>query len=286
MNKLSTLPVGYKPTNTDQIRSYCKGNNGYFVKNSAQIVNYDWQTNDGAYYYKHDGTGCGVGTGNTNIFSDSMGSGWRLNRLGNKSARATWFYGDLGSISNGVFSATGTSAFIANAVGIAFKFSKADTRNTREDLSRKQNDATECRIQRVAGVYVEGGTGNNGKIWSYNYGTVGSGSIGFNQSSMSTNDKFCCYLAGNSTGRTNIKSKQLLLIGWLFDLYFNHNGTGEQNPSGQFWSARPIISHSTSGDGNTNKPSLMLAYPFENTKWQDANPLNSGKMLKFNQTRA
>ena len=30
----------------------------------------------------------------------------------------------------------------------------------------------------------------------------------------------------------------------------------------------------------------MLAYPFENTKWQDANPLNSGKMLKFNQTRA
>ena len=59
MNKLSTLPVGYKPTNTDQIRTYCHGNNGYFVKNSATIVNYDWRTDDGVLYEKHDGTNCG-----------------------------------------------------------------------------------------------------------------------------------------------------------------------------------------------------------------------------------
>ena len=284
MNQLSTLPVGYRPTKLDQIRTYCQGNNGYFVKNVAQPMPYDWDTSDGVRFGKHDGGGSGVNTGSTNIFSSSMSSGWRLNRLGNKSARNTFFYGDLDSISNGVFSANGTSAFIANAVGIAFKFSKADTRNTRTE--RKQNDATECRIQQVAGVYVEGGTGNNGKIYSYNYGTVASGSLGFNASSIATNDKFCCYIAGNSTGRSNIKNKQLLLIGWMFDLYFNHNGTGEQNPSGQFWQARPIISHSTSDNGSTVKPSLMLAYPFETTKWQDANPLNSGKVLKFNQGRA
>lgn len=285
MNKLSTLPVGYKPTNLSQIRSYCTGNNGYFVKNSTQIVNYDWRTDDGVLYEKHDGTGCGVTVKNTNIFSDSMSSGWRLDRLGNRSARATWFYGDLGSIGSGVFSPNGTSAFIANAVGIAFKFSKADTRVTRAE-TRKQNDLTECRIQRVAGVYVEGGTGNNSKVYSYNYGTVATGSLGFNPSGMETNDKFCCYIAGNSTGRSNIRNKQLMLIGWLFDLYFNHNGTGEQNPSGQLWQARPVISHSTSDNGNTNKPGLILAYPFENTKWQDANPLNSAKVLKLNQTRA
>ena len=284
MNKLSTLPVGYKPTSLSEIRTYCQGNNGYFIRNRSTILTYDWRTDDGVTFGQNDGTGCGVTVKNTNIFSDSMSSGWRLDRLGNKSARATWFYGDLGSIGGGVFDPNGTSAFIANAVGIAFKFSKADTRVTRTE--RKQNDATECRIQRVAGVYVEGGTGNNGKIYSYNYGTVATGSLGFNASSIATNDKFCCYMAGNSTGRTNIKDKQLLLIGWLFDLYFNHNGTGEQNPSGQFWSARPVISHSTSDNGNTSKPNLMLAYPFENTKWQDANPLNSGKMLKFNQARA
>ena len=50
MNKLSTLPVGYKPTNTGQIRTYCQGNNGYYVKNTAQIVNYDWRTDDGVLY--------------------------------------------------------------------------------------------------------------------------------------------------------------------------------------------------------------------------------------------
>ena len=221
---------------------------------------------------------------NTNIFSSTKGSGWRLSRLGNKTGHATWFYGDLGSIGGGVFDPNGTSAFIANAVGLAFKFSKADTRSTRTE--RKQNTQTECRIQKMAGVYVEGGRGNNGKIYSYNYGTVASGSLGFNPSGMESDDKFCCYIAGNSTGRSNIKDKQLLLIGWLFDLYFNHNGTGEQNPSGQFWQARPIISHSTSDNGSTAKPSLMLAYPFENTKWQAANPLNSAKMLKLNQTRA
>lgn len=284
MNKLSTLPVGYKPDKLEQIRTYCQGNNGYFVKNTAHMLPYTWNTNDGVRFDVGDGSGSGVGINNTNIFSSSMSSGWRVNRLGNKSARNTFFYGDLNSISSNVFSSTGTSAFIANAVGIAFKFSKADTRTTREE--RKQNDATECRIQQVAGVYVEGGTGNNGKIYSYNYGTVASGSLGFNASSIATNDKFCCYIAGNSTGRSNIKNKQLLLIGWLFDLYFNHNGTGEQNPSGQFWQARPIISHSTSDNGSTVKPSLILAYPFETTKWQDANPLNSGKVLKFNQGRA
>ena len=69
MNKLSTLPVGYKPTNTGQIRTYCQGNNGYYVKNTAQIVNYDWRTDDGVLYSKNDGTGCGVTQHNTNIFS-------------------------------------------------------------------------------------------------------------------------------------------------------------------------------------------------------------------------
>ena len=77
-----------------------------------------------------------------------MGSGWRLSRLGNKSGQATWFYGDFGSISSNTFSPNGTSAFIANAVGIAFKFSKADTRSTRTE--RTQNDNTECRIQQIA----------------------------------------------------------------------------------------------------------------------------------------
>ena len=282
MNKLSTLPVGYKPTKLDQIRSYCTGNNGYFVKNEAHTMTYDWRTDDGVTFGKHDGTGSGVTTRHTDIFNSSMSSGWRLNRLGKKSGHSTYFYGDLGSISSGVFSPNGTSAFIANAIGIAFKFSKADCRSTKGS----NNTNTECRIQQMAGVYVEGGGGNNGKIYSYNYGTVASGSLGFNTAGMSTSDKFCCYIAGNSTGRSNIKNKQLLLIGWLFDLYFNHNGTGEQNPSGQFWQARPVISHDASHNGTTSKPSLLLAYPFENTKWQDANPLNSGKVLKLNQTRA
>ena len=285
MNKLSTLPVGYKPTKLDQIRTYCTGNNGYFVKNVAHIMTYDWRTDDGVTFGMHDGTDSGITTRNTDIFSSSMNSGWRVNRLGKKSGHSTFFYGDLNSISSGVYSPNGTSAFISNAVGIAFKFSKADTRSTRES-SRKQNTDTECRIQQVAGVYVEGGNGNNGKIYSYNYGTVASGSLEFNPSGMATNDKFCCYIAGESTGRSNIKNKQLLLIGWLFDLYFNHNGTGEQNPSGQFWQARPIISHDVSHNGTTAKPSLIMAYPFENTKWQDANPLNSAKVLKLNQTRA
>ena len=31
MNKLSTLPVGYKPVKLEEIRTYCQGNNGYFV---------------------------------------------------------------------------------------------------------------------------------------------------------------------------------------------------------------------------------------------------------------
>ncbi len=210
---------------------------------------------------------------------------WWWKRRGDEVGRAVGLEWGVGSIHNKACRAYRTGAFSANAVGIAFKFSKADTRSTRAE-TRKQNDGTECRIQRVAGVYVEGGTGNNGKIYSYNYGTVATGSLGFNPSGIESNDKFCCYIAGNSTGRSNIKNKQLLLIGWMFDLLFNHNGTGEQNPSGQFWQARPIISHSTSDNGNTSKPSLILAYPFENTKWQDANPLNSAKVLKLNQTRA
>ena len=69
----------------------------------------------------------------------------------------------------------------------------------------------------------------------------------------------------------------------MFDLYFNHNGTGGQNPSGQFWQARPIVSNN--GNGNTNKPEFLLAYPFENTKWSDANPNTNGEVLKLNQTK-
>ena len=146
----------------------------------------------------------------------------------------------------------------------------------------KQNTQTECRIHKVAGVYVSGSSGN---IYSYNYNTVGSGSLGFNQTGMSTDDKFCCYLIGGSVYQDNVHNYPLLLIGWLFDLEFNHNGTGEQNPSGQFWQARPVVS--LNGHGNTNNPEFMLAYPFENTKWQDANPKNnSGKLLKLNQARA
>ena len=41
MNKLSTLPVGYKPTNLSEIRTYCHGNNGYFIK--KPVDNFDLQ---------------------------------------------------------------------------------------------------------------------------------------------------------------------------------------------------------------------------------------------------
>ena len=213
-----------------------------------------------------------------------MSTGWRLNRLGNKSGHSTFFTATWAALA-AVF-LTQMAPVRSSPMPWALPSNSARPTPEAQGLTRKQNTSTECRIQQVAGVYVEGGGGNNGKIYSYNYGTLPSGSLGFNADGIATNDKFCCYIAGNSTGRTNIKDKQLLLIGWLFDLYFNHNGTGEQNPSGQFWQARPIISHSTSDNGSTVKPSLMLAYPFETTKWQDANPLHSGKMLKFNQTRA
>ena len=281
MNKLSTLPVGYKPTSLSQIRTHCVGNNGYFTKAASHRLTYDWKTSDNVTFGKGDGSGSGVNVGSANIFASSKSSGWRINRLGNKSARNTFFYGDLDSIGGGTFDDNGTSAFISNAIGIAFKFSKADTRNTR-DTTRKQNTNTECRIHKVAGVYV---SGNSGNIYSYNYNTVGSGSLAFNASGISTDDKFCCYLIGSSVYQDNVRNYPLLLIGWLFDLEFNHNGTGEQNPSGQFWQARPVVS--LSGHGNTNKPEFMLAFPFENTKWQDANPKNnSGKILKLNQARA
>lgn len=284
MNKLSTLPIGYKPENISNIRAYCQGNNGYYVKNRAHTMTYDWVTDDGARFSKGDSTGGGVGTSSTNIHSSSMSSGWRMNRLGNKSARVSYFYGDLDNINNGFYRGDGCSAFIPHAVGIAFKFSKADTRTTRAE-TRKQNDGTECRIIRVAGVYVDASKGgNNGKIYSYNYGTVAAGSLGFDANSIAANDKFCCYTMGNSTGQNNVHNKPLLLIGWLFELYFNHNGTGEQNPSGQFWQVRPITS--LSGHGSTSKPQLLLTYPFENTKWSDFNPYYSGKMLKLNQARA
>ena len=283
MNQLSTLPVGYKPTNTSQIRSYCTGNNGYFVKNAVTKLGYDWWTSDGVFFSQGAGMNSGVGVSSTNIHSSSRNSGWKVNRLGNKSEYNTFFYGDHGNImgSSNMFADNGTSAFIANAVGIAFKFSKEDTRNTRTE--RKQNTSTECRIQRVAGVYVDASTGsNNGKIYSYNYGILGTGSLGFNPSGMDTSDKFCCYMAGDSTGRSNIKDKPLLLIGWLFELNLNHNGTGEQNPSGHFWQARPIISHSNH-NGDTSKPDFLLAYPFENTKWSAVNPKNGPNTLKLNQ---
>ena len=71
VNKLSTLPVGYKPTKLDQIRSYCQGNNGYYVKNQSTILTYDWRTDDGVLYEKHDGTGSGVSVHNTNICASS-----------------------------------------------------------------------------------------------------------------------------------------------------------------------------------------------------------------------
>ena len=285
MNELSVLPVGYKPTQLGQIRYYCSGNNGYFVKNAVTKLGYDWRTTDGVLFSQGAGMHSGVGVESTNIHSGSKNTGFKVNRLGNKSERNTFFYGDHGAIqgSTNTFADDGTGAFIPHAVGIAFKFSKEDTRNTRTE--RKQNNSTECRIQQVAGVYVDASTGsNNGKIYSYNYGTVASGSLGFNASGIETNDKFCCYLAGNSTGRSNINSKPLLLIGWLFDLNLNHNGTGEQNPSGHFWQARPIISF-TSHNGTTGKPDFLLAYPFESAKWEDVNPKNSGKVLKFNQRR-
>ena len=58
----------------------------------------------------------------------------------------------------------------------------------------------------MAGVYVEGGTGNNGKIYSYNYGTVANGSPGFNPSNMGYDDKFCCYIAGNARAAQTSKT--------------------------------------------------------------------------------
>ena len=69
MNKLSTLPVGYKPTNLSEIRTYCHGNNGYFIRNRSTILTYNWRTSDGVTFEQNDGTGCGVTVKNTNIFS-------------------------------------------------------------------------------------------------------------------------------------------------------------------------------------------------------------------------
>ena len=253
MNQLSTLPVGYKPTKLDQLRTYCSGNNGYYTTIACTGLDYDWQTNDGITFGKHDGSGSGVTSRSSNLYSSTRTSGLVLNRLGKKSGRQSFFFGPLDAIVGGEFINTGNSAFISNAVGIAFKFSKKDARGTRSNNST----STECRIQQVAGVYVYAGEINNSKIYSYNYGTVASGSLGFNQSGLSSDDKFCCYIANDNTGRENIKNRPLLLIGFLFDLYFNHHGTGEQNPTGSFWQARPIISHDTSHNGSTAKPSLM-----------------------------
>ena len=46
MNKLSTLPVGYKPTNLSEIRTYCQGNNVFHQK-PVDNLTYDWRTDDG-----------------------------------------------------------------------------------------------------------------------------------------------------------------------------------------------------------------------------------------------
>lgn len=278
MQVLSTIPVGYTPTSTSNIRTYCAGNNGYFTKISLTGLDYGWETSDGVLFPKSDGAGSGISIQGANFYSSTMSSGMRLSRLGKRTGRQTFFLGDLVHLnSNGYYHGDGVGTFIPNVVGVAFKFSKADTG------SHGNNSLTECRIQHVGGVYVEGSsTGTNGKIYSYNYGTVGTGSLGFNQSGLATNDKFCCYLAGNSTGRNNIRSKNLLLIGFIFDLNFNHNGVGEQNPSGQFWQARPIISFDNN-NGSTNKPGLILTYPFENTKWSEQNPYYSNRTIpKFN----
>jgi len=269
----SHIPVGYTPTSLESMYNYCAGNNGYFTRPWLRGLPYDWDTTDNVRFAKGGDNGGGISIQGQNFYASSKESGMRLSRLGKKSERQSFFLGDFGNISSDSFSNNGQAAFIPNVVGVAFKFSKADTG------SNGNNSKTECRIQQVAGVYVDGSSSaRNGKIYSYNYGKVGTGSLGFNATGIATNDKFCCYLAGNSTGRSNINSKPLLLIGFLFDLLFNHNGTGSQNPSGQFWGARPIISFSSS-DGSTSKPSLLLTYPFENSKWGDFNPYYSGKIL-------
>ena len=281
MLQVSTIPVGYTPTSTSSIRNYCAGNNGYFTKITLSGLDYGWETDDGVLFPKSDGNGSGIGIHGSNFYSSTKSSGMRLSRVGKRTGRQTFFLGDLAHLnSNGSYHGDGMGTFMPNVVGVAFKFSKADTG------SYGNNTRTECRIQHVGGVYVDGSSSStNGKIYSYNYGTVGTGSLGFNAEGISTSDKFCCYLAGNSTGRNNIRNKPLLLIGFLFDLNFNHNGTGEQNPSGQFWQARPIISLDSS-NGSTSKPSLLLAYPFENTKWSQQNPYYSNRTLpKLNTTR-
>jgi len=274
MNLFSHIPVGYTPTSLESMYNYCAGNNGYFTRPWLQGLPYDWDTNDNVRFAKGADNGNGISIHGQNFYASSKGSGMRLSRLGKKSERQSFFLGDFSNInSSGYYSGNGTGAFIPNVVGVAFKFSVADTG------SNGNNSKTECRIQQVAGVYVDGSaSGTNGKIYSYNYGTVGTGSLGFNSIGIATNDKFCCYLAGNSTGRSNINNKPLLLIGFLFDLIFNHSGTGSQNPSGQFWGARPIISLS-SNNGSTSKPSLLLTYPFENSKWSEFNPYYSGRIL-------
>ena len=279
MRVVSTVPCGYTPTSLDNIRAYCAGNNGYFTKISLTGLDYGWETNDGVLFPKSDGSGSGISILSSNFYSSTKSSGMRLSRLGKRSGRQTFFLGDLSHInSNSYYHSDGVGTFMPNVVGVAFKFSKADTG------SYGNNSQTECRIQHVGGVYVNGSSFENGKIYSYNYGTVGTGSLGFNQSGIATNDKFCCYLAGNTTGRNNIRDRPLLLIGFIFDLYFNHNGVGEQNPSGQFWQARPIISLDNN-NGSTNKPTYLLAYPFENTKWSQQNPFYNNVVLpKFNIT--
>ena len=152
---------------------------------------------------KHDGTGSGIDTTNTDFFQQH-GVWVAAEPLGQKSGTARFSTATWAALA-AVFLTQRHQRVHCQCRGHCVQVQQGRHSSTRTE-TRKQNTNTECRIQQVAGVYVEGGGGNNGKIYSYNYGTVASGSLGFNADGIATNDKFCCYIA-QATARAGQTSK-------------------------------------------------------------------------------
>ena len=275
---LSTIPIGYRPGNKDNLRTYCAGNSGYYVQQTAQRITSSWNLTAGGSFSVHDGSGDGISLASSNFHGSDKNNAWIMHRLGKRSGRSSWFFGDYGSAKSTYFNGGGESAFLPHCVGVCFKV------NTSVYLSGKSaNGPSELRIMKAAGVYVSGESGsNNGRIYSYDYGTVASGSLGFDWYSIGkSTDHLCCYMA-NTTHHSTIHNKPLFLIGWLFDININHNGTGEQDPTGRLFQVRPICTFS--GNGNQSKPDFILTYPYQSTSWSDYNPKAGTHMLKLNQS--
>ena len=273
---LSTIPIGYRPGNKDNLRTYCAGNRGYYVKQQAQRITSTWNLTAGGSFSVRDGTGDGVTLVKSNFHGPSSSDSWLMHRLGKSSGRASWFFGDYNAAKGTNFLNGGESAFLPHCVGFCFKLSTA------EYSPEGNNSKTEMRIMKAAGVYVSGESGsNNGRIYSYDYGLAASGSLGFDWSGINKGEHMCCYML-NSSYHNVIHSRPLHLIGWLLDLNFNHNGTGKQDPTGRMWLVRPICTFS--GTGNQSKPDFIMTYPYQYTTWANYNRSNGSHMLKLNQS--